>query len=289
MIDLHIHTSYSDGTDDTITILKKAEKRKLDFISITDHNTCMAYNELRKINISEYYCGKIITGCEFTTTWNGRIIEILGYDINTEWINENINKYYYSFEDKQLKEYSLLLKKLDTISAKFNKENFKFDPKKDSSRKTIHTELTKYEENRSLFADDRVWNDLGYFSRRCVFNPDSIFYINQEELFPKIDDVLDIIKNCGGKSFLAHVYEYGVNENEILNSLVFDYGIDGIECYYSTFTDNQINYLINYCNQNNLYACGGNDYHGENKKGIEIGIGRGNMSIPNQIIRKWAK
>ena len=42
MIDLHIHTKYSDGTDEVLTILKKAEEKNLKYISITDHNNCDA-------------------------------------------------------------------------------------------------------------------------------------------------------------------------------------------------------------------------------------------------------
>lgn len=55
MIDLHMHTKYSDGTDDIITFLKKAEENKLEIISITDHNTVKAYFELDKINIKNYF------------------------------------------------------------------------------------------------------------------------------------------------------------------------------------------------------------------------------------------
>lgn len=55
MIDLHMHTKYSDGTDGVIEFLKKAEKANLDIISITDHNTVKAYFELEKLNIKDYF------------------------------------------------------------------------------------------------------------------------------------------------------------------------------------------------------------------------------------------
>ena len=54
MIDLHMHTLYSDGTDNVIDILKKAQKHELSVISITDHKTCGAYNELKTIDIKKY-------------------------------------------------------------------------------------------------------------------------------------------------------------------------------------------------------------------------------------------
>ena len=55
MIDLHMHTLYSDGTENCVSILKKCEEKKLEYISITDHNTAKAYNELEKIDIGNYF------------------------------------------------------------------------------------------------------------------------------------------------------------------------------------------------------------------------------------------
>ena len=72
MIDLHIHTTYSDGADNLIDVLKKAEKNKLEYISITDHDNCNAYKELKKINIRSYYTGNIIPGIEIKCGYKGR-------------------------------------------------------------------------------------------------------------------------------------------------------------------------------------------------------------------------
>ena len=58
MIDLHMHTTFSDGTDSIIELLKKAEKANLEIISITDHNTVKSYYELNKLNISNYFSRK---------------------------------------------------------------------------------------------------------------------------------------------------------------------------------------------------------------------------------------
>ena len=68
MIDLHIHSKYSfDGSDELSKILKEAERLKLTYISITDHNNADAYYELAKMNIKEFYSGKIIPGIEIHT------------------------------------------------------------------------------------------------------------------------------------------------------------------------------------------------------------------------------
>ena len=84
MIDLHVHTTYSDGADSLIEVLKKAEEMELSYISITDHDNCNAYKELKNIDIKKYYTGTIIPGIEIKCGYKGRLIEILGYKIDTE-------------------------------------------------------------------------------------------------------------------------------------------------------------------------------------------------------------
>ena len=64
MIDLHSHTTNSDGTWSTKELLEKAENIGLEVFSITDHDNCNAYKELQKIDVKKYYSGTIIPGIE---------------------------------------------------------------------------------------------------------------------------------------------------------------------------------------------------------------------------------
>lgn len=107
--------------------------------------------------------------------------------------------------------------------------------------------------------------------------------------YPSLDKIIDIIHKSGGIAFIAHIYEYSSidNKNETLNKIIKEYNLDGIECYYSTFTDEQTQYLIEFCKRNNLLISGGSDYHGKNKKDINLGIGKGNLEVPDTIICNW--
>jgi len=100
MIDLHTHTIYSDGTDTVVEILQKAEKIGLKCLSITDHSSCGAYEEIDNMDVSKYYSGKIIRGCELFTTIDKGVIELLGYNVDTDLLNKVLpQKYKYSFRD----------------------------------------------------------------------------------------------------------------------------------------------------------------------------------------------
>ena len=86
MIDLHIHTTSSDGSDEPKDILIKAQQSGLKYISITDHDSIGAYKKLRELKVNRYFEGNIIPGCEFSVVHNGKPIEVLGYGIDLDVI-----------------------------------------------------------------------------------------------------------------------------------------------------------------------------------------------------------
>ena len=94
MIDLHMHTTYSDGADSLSELLNNAQKLGLSVISITDHDNCKAYSELRNKKIRNIFSGKIIPGIEIKCAYGKRLIEVLGYNIDTEKMQNWVNEYY---------------------------------------------------------------------------------------------------------------------------------------------------------------------------------------------------
>ena len=69
--------------------------------------------------------------------------------------------------------------------------------------------------------------------------------------------------------------------------MVSNYDIDGIECYYTNFTDEENKAVLEFAKKHNLLVSGGSDYHGDAKPGISIGIGKGNLHVPDEIISNW--
>ena len=76
MIDLHMHTNNSDGSDSTQELIMKAESLKLNYISITDHDNCHAHEEIKEQNLDRLFSGKIITGIEIKCIYKKRTIEV---------------------------------------------------------------------------------------------------------------------------------------------------------------------------------------------------------------------
>lgn len=96
MVDMHMHSTYSDGTTTVSDILKICEDKKLEYISITDHNTCKVYeDDAFKKNI---FSGKVIKGVEMNARFQDKDIEVLAYDIKNPQIIEDWSKKFFSEE-----------------------------------------------------------------------------------------------------------------------------------------------------------------------------------------------
>lgn len=286
MIDLHIHTTSSDGSEEPENILMKAQQLGLKYISITDHDSIEAYKKLEKINANHLFDGKIVPGCEFSAVYRGKPVEILGYGIDLETIKSTgivSDEKFLERENEYLKKMmgtckNLSLKYSDTLSIEGSKY---------FATQVMHADLRKYPENEKHFSKE-VWESLNVFYRTCVNDKDSPFFLDQMKNCPTIQEAADLIKKAGGKSFLAHLYVYFVDDyEEFLNSMVSLNVLDGLECYHSLHPMDKTEHLLDYCNKHHLYSSGGSDYHGKLKPNVKLGETFNGIKIPYEISKPW--
>lgn len=285
MIDLHIHTTSSDGSDEPKDILLKAQQLGLKYISITDHDSIGAYKKLSNDKINNYYEGKLIPGCEFSVAYNGRPIEILGYGIDLDVIEASgivSEEKFFDRENSYLTELKEVCRNLDIRYSKSLSVNSKY-----FATQLLHSDIRKYPENEKHFTKE-VWESLNAFYRTCVNNEKSPFFLDQLKNYPTVEEACGIIKKAGGKAFLAHLYVYFAEDyDEFLNSLVSMKVLDGIECYHSLHSIERTDYLLKYCIENKLYSSGGSDYHGDLKPDVRIGEAFLGRRIPYGILKPW--
>lgn len=287
MIDLHTHTTYSDGSAHVEELLKEAQRIGLSLLSITDHNTIQAHFELKNADIRNLFDGAMISGIEITTTYHGETIEVLGYGFDLEVMQTFLNNNVLTFEEKQLKEYELIRKQYKKIGVRFDENNIQFDPKIESSRSSFFTEIKKYKENDKFFLNPESIKTVSGFTRNEVYNPKSTLYVDESSLFPSLEKAIEMIHHSGGLAFLAHTFAYSLNIANELLELMDHYPFDGLECFYTTFTDEQSLSLEKMCEEKELYMSGGSDFHGTRKTNHNLGIGHGNLCISEQIVQNW--
>lgn len=292
MIDLHMHTIHSDGTDSVIEILKKCEEKSLNVISISDHDSCLSYFDLETIDIKQYFSGQIIIGCEFSINYKGSMIEVLGYGFDYKKVNEFLKKYYSrkNVNENNKTLYQRLLNKIKELNLTFHQEDLKLteeDFNQNLVAWDIYEELSKYPENHEKLGD-HLLDNFAKFLRNGLTNANSKLFVNYLEFKPHIDEIIDLIHENGGLAFLAHPFKYKFCDPTILlKEIVQNYNIDGIECFHTVFTKAQMDYLVDFCHNNHLLISGGSDYHGENKVNHELGSGNNNLKIEAKIIKDW--
>lgn len=286
MIDLHMHTTYSDGTESCSTVLKKCQEKNLDFISITDHNTALVYEELEKTDIPSLFKGHIIPGIELNTKALNIPIEILGYGIDYKKMNELVKNVYIPATERNKIEIKRLCDKCLKAGIYLDKNCLdNYNPEMFASV-FFHNEITKHEENKKLLSEE-AWNSSKIFYRQYMSDPKTPLYVEMDDFVPDFNTASNLVREAGGLVFIPHIFEYKKNAEPILDYILQNFQIDGIECYYTTFTEEQHEKLLKLCNERNLFISGGSDFHGKIKPDVDIGTGYGNLKIPNEIITPW--
>ena len=150
----------------------------------------------------------------------------------------------------------------------------------------FHKEIVKHEENKKLLTPES-WDSSKIFYRQYMSDPNMPLYVEMDDLVPDFITASNLVRKAGGLVFIPHIFEYRDNAERILNYILDNYKIDGIECYYTTFTQEQHERVLSICKEKNLFVSGGSDFHGTIKPDVDIGVGYGNLRIPDEILNSW--
>jgi predicted metal-dependent phosphoesterase TrpH len=285
MIDMHTHTTNSDGELSVKELLTLAEENDLSFLSITDHNNIEAYKELDKTR--NIFSGKIIPGVELEFANSGILMDMLGYGINFEKIRNTeimIKGLVHSTIEGETKSLEFYKSICDKLGMKY--ENNLLIPKPNfMGNDVIADSIIKFKENEEILHRLGI-TDRTTFYRNHVLNRESPFFVDLTVNKFDISYVSNVIREAGGKCFIAHVFVYNLDNTEkFLDNIVSLKLIDGIECYHRKHTEEQINYLANYCGKHGLLKSGGSDFH---KESHSIGhANNGGVAIEEEVVKEW--
>lgn len=263
MFDLHMHTSLSDGHVSVDDLLADITKNNLEKYAITDHNHCLAYNAFTP---EEH--PNLIIGTEITTSYQGYIVEVLGYHVNPAIINAWYEDFYQ--ENNMRKNELHLFNKLKKIARKngyvLSDDVHMPEIVKGISKKTIYTDLV--EQNT-----DFPFPTYKAFFRQGLSIPTHDFFLNEAETYPELQDVIQIIHQAGGIAILAHPHEYGleVKEREALYAHFKQLGGNGIEAFHPSASYRDALEILNYCGKNGMVSSGGSDFHRYDRE-VPIGV-----------------
>lgn len=279
-IDLHIHSTASDGTFSPTEIvndaLKIAGKENPVVIALTDHDTVAGTEEFQKLASKYKKQLTAIPGVEISTDYHGIEIHVLGYNIDptNKTLLEQLAIYRESRDERNEK----IIKKLNEQGFEISiDELIPEKPGESIGRPHIAKLLMKKKYVSSVQeAFDKYLAD-----GRCCY---------VDRLLPTPQESINLIKNSGGIPVLAHLMLYkklDAAQKETLVRELKEAGLIGIETYYNTYSPVEQEYVAGLAKQWGLLETGGTDFHGRNKPHISLFKGQGEMEVPENILPEF--
>ncbi len=266
-VDLHIHSTFSDGTCSVEEIVEIACKKSLRAISITDHDCIEGYSLALK------YGGdaglEVISGVELSSEVEGKDIHILGYFIDVR--------------DKALKAKLKEMKDARYVRAKRMVQNLNSQGV-DLRFETVLKIAGEGAIGRPHIAAAMLREELVYSFREAFeryIGYDSPAYV--EKLLMRPREVFDLIRGAGGIPILAHPGVTGVDN--LIPGFIRD-GLMGIEVYHSEHPRAVQRYYRDYCRKRGLAFTGGSDFHNSAQTRAEIGAPKVSYKAVDSIREK---
>ena len=269
-IDLHTHSTCSDGTFTPEEVVEEAAKAGLSAIALTDHDTINGLSSA--IEAGKKYGVEVITGIEFSVAADTEM-HLLGLNFNldcpaiTEILDEMIIQ-------RELRNYKVI-KLLEKCGFYITIEDILAEA---TSPVTGRSQIAK-----AMLKKGYVSSIKEAFDKYLSFGKPA--FVERSTLTP--EEAIKIIHKSGGKAFLAHLNQTGKTDEELYTLLkhLKECGLDGIEGYYTEYTDDMNTKYRKMAENLGLLLSGGSDFHGANKDGYEIGKGKGNLRIPYELLQ----
>jgi len=269
MIDLHVHTTASDGTFTPSDVVLLAKKAGLAAMAVTDHDTIdgveEAVNKAREVGL------ELVPGVEISVG-DTEDIHIVGLFI--DYNDENLLKVMSTLNDYRR------IRNMELISN-IRKEGF--DITYEAVAESMNTDnivklhIAHYMQNMGMV------NDYRKVLKKYLI-PGTKTYVPMKQLSE--EEGIASILQCGGIPVLAHINYLKQNDYEKEETVkrLMGYGLKGIEVLYSGYDKNTEVLAHNISEKYNLIKSGGTDFHGSRRPGVYLGTGRGNLCVPYEFL-----
>ena len=268
-IDLHTHSTASDGTLTPTELVQAAVDAGLAAFALTDHDTVDGITEAKKAAEGKI---ELIPGVELSTNYNGTEVHMVGLfiDETNTALRKRLQEFRDNRDNRNQKMYQKLREEGFDISEELLRERF---PDAVLTRAHVARFLMEHGYIRSIKdAFDTYIGD----GCRC--------YVARDKILP--EEAISLIHQAGGVAVLAHPILYHMGQDALcgLISCCKKAGLDGIEAVYSTYSTGDERLIRQLAARYSLKLSGGSDFHGSNKPDIKIGCGRGRLSVPYALL-----
>ena len=267
IVDLHAHTTASDGSYTPTELVRYAKKKGLSAIAITDHDTIAGVEkasiEGRKLGI------RVIPGAELSTRMDDCDVHMTSLFINCK--NEQ------------------LIKRLDDMAASRQERNYKMvDKLHEAGFQIDRSDLDALGEGKILARGHiaQILIARGYATElkealRKYLSKGTPGYVQKEVLSP--EECIQLVHDAGGLIFVAHLHQIDPQDPEHCKDVarrLIRMGADGLETQYCEFDDEWRQATEQIAQECGCLRSGGSDFHGAMKKGLDLACGYGDLQVP---------
>lgn len=274
MIDLHCHSTYSDGMLTPQALLEKAEAAGLKMIALTDHDTVAGLDFIASAGLK--FNGQIIPGIEISTRFAKHDIHILGLNIQ-----KDCSAMVELIAEQKDKRMSRSLKIADCLSA-LGIQN--------AWDKAVaiagHERVSRPHFARVLMDEEKVKDMKAAFKR--FLGRGKPAYVPTE--WVSISDAVATIIAAGGDAVIAHPLKYALTQTKLVALITTfkEAGGVGMEVVSGETSPSEADAMAMLCERFNLFASSGSDYHGEGMSRISLGRQRRLPLVCKPIWAQWA-
>lgn len=270
MIDLHVHSTFSDGSLTPEELVERAVGAGLTAMALTDHDGMMGMD--RFLEACRKHGLRGIPGVEISVDHSGGTMHMLGYFMDPA--NQCMEQALGRLREGRKERNQLILERLDKMGlhldwqdvAKFAKEEVVGRP---------HFALAMIEKGYAKKKDDA-------FDRYLAKGKPA--YVDRVRL--TVDESIAMIRGAGGVPVLAHPFTLNLGRRRlrVLLAELAGKGLQGIEAYYSEHDREQERFCLNQARDLGLAVAGGSDFHGAMNPAIRLGIGFGSLNISDELV-----
>lgn len=265
LVDLHMHSTASDGALPVEELMKLAANTGLKTIALTDHDTTAALDTA--ISLGRELGMEVIPGIELSADYKGEEVHILGYFINYK--NEKFQQELEKFRDTRLGRAEAMVKRLNELGMNITYERVQEIANGAAPQRPHIAEALKEAGYVSTVAEafDKYIGNNGpaYVDRPRIGTVESV----------------QLIQSVGGLAVIAHP-TYVKTLDVVLPPMV-EAGLTGIETHYGHYDEATVNELLQLAVKYNLVPTGGSDYHGR-ADGGQVFLGE--HIVPPEVIEQ---
>jgi predicted metal-dependent phosphoesterase TrpH len=272
-VDLHIHSTASDGSLSPAEIIETAKKAGLHAIAITDHDTIEGSVEALRLQNSSGV--EILPGIEISASFGPGTMHILGYLMRLD--DDSFRRTLTVVQEARANRNVEIIKRLQDVGVDISyDEVLKVSGGGQVGRPHIAQVLVR---KRVVQSIDEAFNKLLKKGRPT--------YVERYRLLPV--EATQTILGAGGVPVLAHPFTLNTKTEGDLDRLIADLkqaGLKGVEAYYPSHGPELTARYERLAHRHGLLVTGGTDFHGEVNPGVHIGVGRGDLRIPYRLVEE---